>query len=409
MDTPAIKRLEETDLITHVPLPENKKFYPALDGLRAVAVLLVFHQHYLAYPFSMRWGWTGVDIFFVLSGFLITGILYDTRNTEHRFRNFYVRRTLRIFPLYYGIFLLVILTAPIFHWVFAKGWYLWLAYLGNFAQIGLFDSLVNNLATFDTLRPARFMSLQVGIVFGHFWSLCVEEQFYLVWPFVVFYIRDRVRLRNLCALVVIVVPLLRLLCEHLLPSALLQADFLIRFTPLRVDALLLGAFVALCLRGPEAYRLKKFARPVVISLLGFFAAVSASLILFTHSTVQPSALSWMSTIGLTLIDLLAAGLILRALEPHSLTYRLLNITWLRELGQMSYGFYVFHKLLYPFYWNAAVALFGAGKPHLNLYIAIFGLAGTTLISYLSFRFFESKFLLLKERFTVKPTAEASSY
>src|ERR1035441_2665940 len=89
------------DLVAGLPASENKKFYPALDGLRALAVLMVFYAHYNLSPGpSVAWGWAGVNIFFVLSGFLITGILYDTRNTARRFRNFYVRRTLRIFPLY---------------------------------------------------------------------------------------------------------------------------------------------------------------------------------------------------------------------------------------------------------------------------------------------------------------------
>src|ERR1700712_3651211 len=91
--------------------PENRAFYPALDGLRAVAFLMVFFQHYL----SMPWGWTGVNVFFVLSGFLITGILFDTRDAPNRARNFYVRRTLRIFPLYYAIFLALLLLQPIMH------------------------------------------------------------------------------------------------------------------------------------------------------------------------------------------------------------------------------------------------------------------------------------------------------
>src|ERR1700728_3407250 len=79
--------------------PENRAFYPALDGMRAIAFLVVFGHHYLQLP----WGWAGVDLFFVLSGFLITGILFDTRNDPNRVRNFYLRRTLRIFPLYYGV------------------------------------------------------------------------------------------------------------------------------------------------------------------------------------------------------------------------------------------------------------------------------------------------------------------
>ena len=101
--------------------PENRAFYPALDGLRAIAFLMVFGQHYLQLP----WGWAGVDLFFVLSGFLITGILFDTCDDSHRIRNFYVRRTLRIFPLYYGVMLALLLMQPIIHWHLNWHWLIW--------------------------------------------------------------------------------------------------------------------------------------------------------------------------------------------------------------------------------------------------------------------------------------------
>jgi hypothetical protein len=101
--------------------------YPALDGMRAIAFLMVFAQHYYFAP----WGWMGVDLFFVLSGFLITGILFDTRHDSHRVRNFYIRRTLRIFPLYYGIMLALLALQPLAHW----NWDLvWPSYVGNYAR-----------------------------------------------------------------------------------------------------------------------------------------------------------------------------------------------------------------------------------------------------------------------------------
>ena len=110
--------------------PENRAFYPALDGLRAVAFLMVLLEHYNQFP----WGWAGVDLFFVLSGFLITGILFDSQNDTYRVRNFYVRRTLRIFPLYYGILLLILFLWPLVHWQLSWAWMVWPAYLGNFAR-----------------------------------------------------------------------------------------------------------------------------------------------------------------------------------------------------------------------------------------------------------------------------------
>ena len=105
----------------------NATYYPALDGFRAVALAMVLLAHYGGIPILGL----GVSLFFVLSGFLITGILWDTREQTHRMRNFYVRRTLRIFPLYYGLFLLLFLLTPLLHWQWNSGWLLWVTYLGN--------------------------------------------------------------------------------------------------------------------------------------------------------------------------------------------------------------------------------------------------------------------------------------
>lgn len=136
---------------------------------------MVFCHHYLGLP----WGWSGVDLFFVLSGFLITGILFDTRDDQHRVRNFYLRRTLRIFPLYYGIMLVILVSWPLLHWQVNWHWWVWPAYVGNYARFlhpylpdGPFQRLVD-------FQPVTLIAgKHVPIFLGHFWSLCVEEQFY---------------------------------------------------------------------------------------------------------------------------------------------------------------------------------------------------------------------------------------
>jgi peptidoglycan/LPS O-acetylase OafA/YrhL len=221
--------------------PANHTYFPALDGLRAVAFLMVFGAHYLKLP----WGWTGVDVFFVLSGFLITGILFDARNQPHRVRNFYVRRTLRIFPLCYGLMLLLLLSYPIFHWDWDWKWLLWPAYLGNFCR-GIHPygvgSAMELLADF---KPLSRIYHGVALSFGHFWSLCVEEQFYLIWPWVVFWLRDRRKLFYVCLSCVLICPIMRLVGNHLLPQFMLQQEVLYRWTPFRVDALLLGGLSCL--------------------------------------------------------------------------------------------------------------------------------------------------------------------
>ena len=194
------------------PGPVNRVFYPALDGVRALAFVMVFGQHYM----GLSWGWTGVDIFFVLSGFLITGILFDTKDRPHRVWNFYIRRTLRIFPLYYAAFLVVLLTWPYFKWQIDLTWLIWPAYLGNFARFVHPYAAGSHL---QLLADAQPLSITNGprLYLGHFWSLCVEEQFYLFWPWVVFWIKDRKRLIYLCATVVIIMPFLRIVENDRLP------------------------------------------------------------------------------------------------------------------------------------------------------------------------------------------------
>jgi peptidoglycan/LPS O-acetylase OafA/YrhL len=381
--------------------PENKKTYPALDGLRGVAVLLVFVEHYCTHvtPQSLRYGWVGVDIFFVLSGFLITGILYDTREAAHRFRNFYVRRSLRIFPLYYGVLLLGLLLSPMFHWVWHPAWYLYPVYLGNYARFLYLGDFLRNTGVLEGLRSQLHLDPPFVAYLGHLWSLCVEEQFYLVWPFVIFYIKDRRRLRNLCAIVCPLVLLARVICVLMLPTAMLHADFLYRTTPFRVDALLLGGFVALALRGPEATQLVRSARPVLLGVFAICCGLQVFHFLIYHAPFLPVVAStFMRTVGFSLIDIMAVAILVLALNPKTVVYRLLCGKRLRRFGQMSYGFYLFHDIPHYAYGRLAHLVAGDRFALQGPLTVLFALTGTIILSYVSFRFFEAPFLRLKERF-----------
>jgi peptidoglycan/LPS O-acetylase OafA/YrhL len=396
--------LHTDDVVPNLPASENKRFYPALDGLRAIAVLMVFYQHYLSFEGTrpaLNWGWTGVDIFFVLSGFLITGILYDTRNTLHRFRNFYVRRTLRIFPLYYGVLLIGLLLTPIFRWIWHPVWILWPLYLGNYGRFIWLNDWMQGTGVLDHLRSSLPFDPPFLLYFGHFWSLCVEEQFYLVWPLLVFLIKDRVRLRNLCIAVCIFCLIARILCAWLLPQNYIDAEFLYRFTPLRADALLLGGALALMLRGPEAARLKRLLRPALSLFVAGFVLFEVLYRHAIHHFYSPVAgAPVLDTLGYTLIDLFAGILILLALAPGGILYRVLTIRQLRRLGQISYGFYVFHDIPHLAYGLLIDRIFPnvSDAASCNLTAAV-ALTGTLVLSYLSYRFFEAPFLRLKDCFT----------
>jgi peptidoglycan/LPS O-acetylase OafA/YrhL len=384
--------------------PENRVFYPALDGLRAIAFLMVFFQHY----YSVPWGWTGVNVFFVLSGFLITGILFDTRDSPHRARNFYVRRTLRIFPLYYGVFLALLLVGPVVHWKWSAVWVAWPLYLGNFLRF--VSPAVNILKSPQELAgDAHLSSLRLPrteLFFGHFWSLCVEEQFYLFWPWVVFWLRSRRTLLWICGTVVVAVPLLRVLAQDTAPAWMLQAELLYRLLPFQLDSLLLGGLVALLWRGAYRERLVQIGR-VVAALAGVAAIVYLAVTIYAAAPRWHGGYpypQWRLTWGLTFVNLLSAALILCCLHSGSWVARALSVRPLRWLGRLSYGAYVLHDIFHGLYVHIIVHL-AEHQPLIGLYgngiVVLFALCGTMLLAWLSFRFLETPFLNLKERFTLQ--------
>lgn len=371
--------------------PANNNYFPALDGLRSLAFLMVFSDHYLLLP----WGWAGVDLFFVLSGFLITGILFDTRDEPHRMRNFYIRRTLRIFPLYYGVMLLLIVSYPIFHWKWDWSWLLWPAYLGNFA---LYLQQYAPGSAWARMALGQLTSAthpHLLLYFGHLWSLCVEEQFYLVWPLVVFWIRDRRRLILACAAVVLVCPLLRILGAHTLPAFMVRGEALYRATPFRVDALLLGGLIALVYRGPYASAMRITARVVLTILTSALAIVLAVYPSTRHDPIGYVYPAWRFTWGLVLIDLFSACLIVLALEYGSFVFRIFSVRPMRWLGRITYGTYVFHDVLHDLIGGKLEGHFA----HHRLSVAAVLLALTIALAWASFRWFETPFIQQKERWT----------
>lgn len=386
---------------TAVPLPQNRQFYPALDGLRACAVLMVFAQHYVLSPLPdlWQWGWAGVDVFFVLSGFLITGILFDTRGHENRFRNFYVRRTLRIFPLYYGVLVVIVCLTPLMHWKWNVTWTLWPVYMANFVRFIFIHRFVQADGMLEAIgSPLMFLHRPIWVFLGHFWSLSVEEQFYLAWPLVVFKVSDRVKLRNISLAIVIALPLLRCLCVMWVPSELLRNQFLYMFTPLRIDSLLIGGLLALLIRGPE----KRFLRTVAPWIAGFcilvlMAAPFLAPRVFHFAYHSATTTPFMETFGFTCIDLLAACVIWFSLHAGSHLFRVLTYPPLRKLGQVSYGFYVFHDIPHGFYNSLALWVGGSNALAIATIPMLMGLSVTLILAALSYRYFETPFLRLKDR------------
>src|ERR1035438_606001 len=228
--------------------PRLRSRIAPLDGIRGIASLMVFFfhvPHLAATPGSLlsRWqllssvGWSGVDLFFVLSGFLITGILLDNCNSERYFGTFYRRRIHRIFPLYYLLLAIyaVCLAARVHLFdLFSSAPPVWWYFAGlqNFA-----------MAAAGTYG---------GVWLAGTWSLAIEEQFYLLLPAAVYYIRSPKTLARIALALIVVAPLLRLLVEAVWPQNAFMETYLL--LPTRIDTISVGVLLACAYRSESAWK-----------------------------------------------------------------------------------------------------------------------------------------------------------
>jgi peptidoglycan/LPS O-acetylase OafA/YrhL len=373
-------------------LPLSREHIPQLDGIRGIAILLVLVHHFTEDREKLTgWarqlflvtdaGWVGVDLFFVLSGYLITRILLATRESPRYFSTFYGRRALRIFPLYYAVLIAVLLILPRFvppapdlAAILDRQIFLW-TYLSNWVR--------------DTFN-SDYAALK------HFWSLSVEEQFYLVWPALI-YFTSKKQARLLCWTAIVGAPLLRL---ALAATGHAYAGYFI--TPARADALSIGALIAI--EGadrlqPLARRAAPFLGAAVLALTftgGWKIAIAGDL--------TPAAIA-MKSAGLTLLDFACGALLILVLAPARsrwLAAPFDNVP-IRWLGQISYGVYVFHYLLLPvlrriFPYNAVRDALSSEVAAI-LGFLLFGGAVSIAAAALSWHLFEKRVLRLKRHLT----------
>jgi peptidoglycan/LPS O-acetylase OafA/YrhL len=354
----------------------------ALDGLRAAAILLVFLFHLtpggdpnqglrsLHYKLASI-GWTGVDLFFVLSGFLITGKLLEARGETHRFRDFYIRRSLRIFPLYYAALAFVLLVLPLVSRTLEVSSFraqlpYWL-YYSNFLRYPLETDAVVRL--------------------GHFWSLAIEEQFYLLWPAVIFLTSER-RARWICMALIAGAPVARFLVITVGGNWVASQAW----TPCRADGLALGALLALIYADE---RLKRHVLRWSIAA----AALSAPLLVWAAwrgkatlvlKNVNTAEATIVRTVLISAAALFFGALLVMALELPALR-RVLSAGVFRPIARYSYGMYVFHSMLYP--------LFLLTLPRLPMVFFLLASVISTALAAVSYHVFESYFISLKSRFT----------
>jgi peptidoglycan/LPS O-acetylase OafA/YrhL len=371
---------------------------PVLDGLRGVAVLLVLAVHLTVlesaavvdrmFTFVAFLGWIGVDLFFVLSGFLITGILYDGRHAAHYYRNFYVRRSLRIFPLYYVVCFVTLVMAPSLALApvligpapLRAEWSYWV-YLSNFAA-------------------AAERQLGTGVLIVA-WSLAIEEQFYALWAPVVHRVRPRVLVR-LCVGLVAAAAFLRaaLVTVDTAPVAVYVLPFA------RMDALALGALVALLIRQQGVHAL---VRPAL--LVGPCAAL-----LVVGTALWDQDPTWRGTatqtVGYTANALMFASLVVVSLAGStSRIGHVLASGWLRTFGKYSYALYLLHLPIralvrdHVYGPDQFASVLGSDLPGQLLFYGV-STAAALLTAWCSWHLLEKHFLRLKTLFPMASSADS---
>ncbi len=394
---PAVER----ERAPHAPPPGGH--VAALDGIRGLAILLVMLTHFtLVHSGPIldrlvgtagRFGWSGVDLFFVLSGFLITGILLDAKGSPNFLRHFYARRALRIFPLYFAFLFLATLLVPAlpFAWtgLFPVGdWTkpLYWLYLSNFA-ITISPDVAN-----DMLGPT--------------WSLAIEEQFYLAWPLLVLVLSRRALLWT-CGLGVV------LSVASRTAFVTLGADRLWAYvlTPCRMDGLAIGCLVAIVLRDGSGTGVIGRARELVrgARVLSTVAGLTILAIIAYHRTTGflggPG-----QAVGHTVIAALFAGLLVMTLASPRAGWltRFFTQRWLRTLGKYSYALYLFHMVIhrlvreYVYGLEDFHTLMGSRLPGQLVFYAICT-SLSLAAAWVSWHVLEKHFLRLKRLFPTHPT------
>lgn len=346
------------------------KYIRELDSIRAIAVftVIVLHWHpgyYLEYATSR---FDGVAMFLVLSGFLITGILLENRNKAETmgvdkmvaYKNFYIRRALRIFPIYY---LLLLLVFTVGHKHQTNGLIYYLTYTSNF--------YIYHTKTWGELT--------------HLWSLAVEEQFYLVWPWLILFLNKKFLLPVISLLIIV-----GLIAPFYMPDS----DFTYITTVSCLDALALGALLSWLYTYKLHLLQKLYPYVLVMAIVTLFAIITELYlnIRLLHQRIYTSIITfWLITYVIT-----------NKGKRNSVLSVLLNNRFLISIGKISYGIYLYHHL-FPFYTTSYFARLNSYLPeiitnHPSALLFIENFCLLLIISWLSWVLIEKQFLQLKKYF-----------
>ena len=357
------------------------KRIPELHGLRGLAIAMVVFFHYISFAIQTRpqglMGflfsrsrllWCGVDLFFVLSGFLIGGILLDSRDSPNYFKTFYIRRFCRIVPIYLLFAACVVLAYWLIYrpvgarldWAFA-GTLPWYSYI-SFAQ---------------NMWMAKFLAPGMKVM-DITWSLAVEEQFYLLLPAIIRFVR-RSALPRVFLTGIFIAPILRIYFYMHFPKHFTAPYLLL---PCRMDSFFVGALCAYWSRDPETWK-KLVARRIWIQITLLVLVLGA--LVMNESPFAPFT-EWLGFDWIAV--LFAAAMMLALTNTEGVIGRALRWKWLRGLGTIAYGTYLFHMLVYCLcmgliaghgYWLASWK---------DLGVTVLSLGITLALAKLSWRYFE---------------------
>lgn len=378
-------------------MDNNTGYIKSLDGLRAIAIILVMSFH----AEITHFGWFGVQLFFVLSGFLITGILWKEKQTDtplsFKFKKFWVRRSLRIFPLYFGYLIFISLAYIFFHFP---------SYYANYAPY---------LFTYTFNYTRSLPQWQGNPLFTHLWSLSIEEQFYVFFPLIMFLCPPKF-IKYLMLIVIAISPLTRfLLGEYYTSKGLSQpvvADSVYWNTLSHLDAFFMGGII------PVLSLDKKIKKPQLVFFSALIIAVVAGIINFMYTD---SGSYYFNDLGYnhgqtqlyehvwhyTSLNFLFASFILSIVSMHNSKIfasirSALESNWMVRIGKVSYGMYLFHWAILVYVCNR---FFTTDNLGLKILIFIPYVFIVYLFAELSFRLYESRFLKLKDSLFTKKKAE----
>ena len=358
---------------------------PTLDGLRAIAILLVVPHNLnlmvtaggLAHVFiaALYRGWIGVQLFFVISGFLITGILLDARDAPHYYRSFFVRRVLRIFPLYYATLVVLFVLLPAFGLLPAS------FKRDAMAELSLWGYFSDWYGAFHPGEASV----------SHFWSLAVEEQFYLLWPFVI-HRRSAEWVMRLCFAIALAALALRV------AMLLTGTPGVYTFLATRMDALALGASAAAAFRVPSAASWA-LNHPRFLLGAGLFALFAGGLISRGYYTDGITLSVGFTFLAVAFALLVAAGAAADRLGAGG-WLGALRWSFLQRVAKYSYAMYVLSVPLHFLVGKPVLSALGLdpGSVVVGFTYIVVGTALSFLAAAASFHLFEVHFLNLKDRF-----------